>query len=774
MKRDKKGAAPLRELYKKAQYLTGADFWRSREMPEYGAPQVRFADGPHGLRVQAGASDNFGLERSLPATCFPTLAALASSWDTELVRGVGKRLGEEAAYFGVNVLLGPGVNIKRNPLCGRNFEYFSEDAVLASTLAAEYVSGVQSEGVSACVKHFACNNREWARTVYSSEVSPRALREVYLAPFEAAVVSGGVSAVMTSYNKLNGVYCSESKDLISGILRGEWGFDGIVVSDWVGTSNRAAGVMAGEDLEMPRCNLTADEVVLAVERGELSENDIDACNARLAAFAKKYARPAGKAFDGEEHLSFARQAAASCAVLLKNDGALPLEKGTEVAVIGDLASNPHLQGGGSSCVNISSADDILGCLRQKFSVNFARGYRRDGKPSKKLKKRALEMARGAKTVIYFMGLTERDDAEGGDRQDLILPKNQTELLAEMYAAGVKPVVVLCAGSAVDCGWDKMASAVLYMPLTGAGTGGALSSLLCGEVNPSGKLAQTFPLNYGDVPCGAQFAADAYICSYDEDIFVGYRYYDSAHIAVKYPFGHGLSYTQFEYSDLKCEGGVCAFKVKNIGTRAGAEVAQLYICPPECGLAMPEKKLAAYKKIYLQAGEEKIVELAPDIFALRTYIEARNAFVIFGGEYSVKVGASSREIRLEGSMYIDGEPPIGAGGGELTEKIISQVRQIKAPPARQNSKGRVEITLFSPLIDLKNAKGAVGRLIYRIADFYCTSKKQTALLTFRYITVRSAMQYAGFNLAQAHGFTDACNGHFFKGLKKIITKKEGKK
>ena len=752
--------------------LTGRDFWHSCADEEEGIPSVCFSDGPHGLRVQAGEADNFGLERSLPATCFPTLAALASSWDRGLLCGAGRRLGEEAASFGVNVLLGPGVNIKRNPLCGRNFEYLSEEPYLAGELAAEYVRGVQGVGAAACVKHFACNSREWARTVYSADVSERALREVYLAPFEAAVKRGKAAAVMTAYNKINGTYCSENRRLITDILRGEWGFEGIVVSDWVGTDDRAAGVAAGEDLEMPRCNLTPEEIALAVSRGELEEGDIDGCIARLKKFAQKYARPAIGAFDKDEHLEFARRAAENCAVLLKNEGVLPLDVGAQVAVIGDLAFIPHIQGGGSSRVN-GAADDVISCLSQKFKVRAERGYERSGKANKKLKNRALELAKGAEHIIYFMGLTEREDAEGGDRESLYLPACQRELLKEMYAAGVRPIVVLCAGSAVDCSWDNMAPAVLYLPLTGGGTGSALARLLCGGANPSGKLAQTFPLEYSDWPCAAEFTNDAYMYRFSEDIFVGYRYFDAANLPVKYPFGHGLSYTSFEYSDLSCEGGTVKFKVKNTGARGGAEVVQLYICPPECGIAMPEKKLAAFKKLYLEAGGERTVELAPDIFALRAFDESANKFVVFGGQYGVKIGSSSRDIRLEGSMFIEGARPAGSVAAER-EDIIAAAKAAPAHMPQAATGGRrerVEITMHSPLINLRRARGALGRLIYKIADFYCTSKKQTALLTFRYITVRSAMQYAGFNLARAHGFVDVCNGNFLKGLKKIITGKE---
>lgn len=765
-------------LAQKLKLVTGKDFWTTQDYLEEGIPSVRFSDGPHGLRAQAGASDNFGLENSVPATCFPCLSALASSWDRRLLRETGARLGEEAATLGVNVLLGPGVNIKRNPLCGRNFEYLSEEPYLAGELAANYIRGVQGTGVACCVKHFACNNREFARTVYSSEPSERALREIYLTPFEMAVKRGGVAAVMTAYNKLNGTYCSENERLISGILRGEWGFDGIVISDWVGTSDRAAGVRAGEDLEMPRCVLTPEELQSAIKEDTLSEEDIDRCAVRIARFAKKYSRPARGAYDGEEHLEFARRASEECVVLLKNEGALPLSAGEKVLIIGELAAKPHLQGGGSARVNARNADDIINCLSVEFGTDYVRGCRRDGRADKKLKRQAIERAKPAQKVIFFAGLTEREDAEGADRESMEIPLCQRELLEGLHKEGVRPIVVLFSGSAVCCDWEKYASAILYMPLTGAGTGMALANLLAGKVCPSGKLSETFPADYSDVPSSQSFAKDPYICRYEEDILVGYRWYDAANIAVKYPFGYGLSYTKFSYSDLKCSEDRVTFRLKNTGACAGAETAQVYICPQFGGL-QPVKKLAGFEKVFLQPDEERTVEIKLDEYALHTFDEKSCNFAIYAGQYGVIVGSSSRDTRLWGSVKIKGiRPPEGADGAALRADLVRGVLAEKSAAedgeeaaAECGRKTRVEITLKSPLIDLKNAKGAWGRLIYRIADFYCTSKKQTALLTFRYITVRSAMQYAGFNRAQAQGFIDICNGSFFKGLKKIITKRQ---
>ncbi len=757
---------------KKLALLTGRDFWNSNACEELGIPSLRFSDGPHGLRVQAEkASDNLGLEGAMPATCFPTLAALGCSWDTELARGMGERLGEEAAGFGVNVLLGPGVNLKRNPLCGRNFEYLSEDELLAGMLAAEYICGVQSKGVACCVKHFACNSREFARTVVSMEVSERALREVYLAPFERAV-KAGVGAVMTAYNRVNGVYCSENESLISGILRGEWGFDGIVVSDWTGTYDRAAGVRAGEDLEMPGCKFTPDELKKAMAEGRLALADVDACAERIGRFAGRYARTEKTAFDPAEHLAFARSAAEKCAVLLKNEGALPLKKGASVAVLGAAAEQPYIQGGGSSHVNAQVVDDIIHCLSEKFVVTACeKGYNGNGRSSARLRKRALAAARTAENVVLFMGLTENDDAEGGDRSDLFLPACQTELLRALSAEGIRPVVVLCAGSAVDASWDGMCSAVLYLPLTGAGTGGALARLLCGDAVPCGKLAQTFPLRGEDVACADSYAKDPYICRCKEDILVGYRWFDAADLPVKYPFGHGLSYASFEYSRLSATESGVAFRVRNVGSVTAAEVAQVYVSQPDCGHAVAVRKLLGYAKVTLAPGEERAVFVPVDRQVLAVYVEEDGRFVTYSGRYGVAVGSSSRDLRLFGEMTVNGAAPQRPGEGEeRRRRLVVQVKSDSAvPPAEE--RGRITVNMYTPVIGLKRARGLFGRLLYRAADFYCTSKKQTALLTFRYLTVRSAMQFAQFDLAQAHGFIDMCNGRFFKGLKKIITKRE---
>lgn len=760
-------------LQQKARLISGKDFWCTQDYPACGIPSIRFSDGPNGLRVQEGTADNFGIGESLPATCFPCACAVASSWDRQLALALGRRLGEEAAFFGADVLLGPGVNIKRNPLCGRNFEYLSEDPYLAGELAAQYVLGVQANGTAACVKHFAANNREWARTICDSRVGERALREIYLYPFESAVKKGGARFVMTAYNKLNGTYCSENKRLISDILRGEWGFDGVVVSDWTGTDDRVAGIQAGEDLEMPRCALTQEEVLAAIEEGRLTEAELDDCVNRLicAARAPKAER---QPYDADDHMSFARRLAENCAVLLKNDGALPIRDGERVAVIGSLAEEMHIQGGGSAHVNCTHRDDFLHEFEKWADIcGFERGYRADGRADKKLAERAVTLARSARKTVLFMGLSEREDAEGGDRENLNLPANQLHLLRRLVSAGVRPIAVLCAGGAVDASWDGDCAAVLCMHLTGEGAGYAAARLLSGRANPCGKLAESYPQKYEDVPCSRGFAADPAAVEYAEDIFVGYRWYDAAGISPKYPFGHGLSYTQFCYSKLSLSPAGARFAVTNTGEVAGAEVAQLYISPPDCGFAFPVKRLAGFEKVFLRPGEGREVFIPFDAETFRAFDETDGRWHIYAGQYGVLVGSSSRDIRLEGRLSVRGEAPPAAGNGARErEEIISGAMNFTPAPTEEGPK-RVQITLHSPMMDLKRARGLAGRLIFRLANAIVARKGRTALLTFGYIKVRGVAQYAGFNLAQAHGFTDVCNGRFLRGLAAIIRKKSKK-
>ncbi|MCD7729436.1 MAG: glycoside hydrolase family 3 C-terminal domain-containing protein [Clostridia bacterium] len=762
--KEKKGRELSPELQNKIKLLTGRDFWSTQDFPELGARTIKFADGPHGLRVQSGSADNFGLNGSLAATSFAENSSAACSWDEDLLFGTGERLGQEAAYFGAGVLLGPSVNIKRNPLGGRNFEYFSEDPYLTGRLAAAYIKGVQKKGVSCCVKHFAANNREFARTVCDSVLSRRALREIYLEPFEMCVKEGKAGAVMTAYNKVNGVHCSENEQLISGILRGEWGFDGIVISDWVGTHDRVAGIKAGEDIEMPRCKLSYGEIEKALLNGELSERDIDKCVSRIADFSQKW----GKKTDicgFEEHSAYVQKVAESSIVLLKNDGVLPLKKRTKVAVIGAYAEDLHIQGGGSAHVNCKHKEDVLACLGQTFDiVGYERGYEFSGKRNKKLIKRAAKLASCADAVILFVGLNGSQDTEGADKSGISLPLCQTELIDVLAKTGKKIIVSLASGSSVHTDWDINVNALLQNGLFGQSGCKAFARILCGEVNPSGKLCESYPVSYGDLPCAESFGSDPYTERYAEDIFVGYRWFDGADISPKYPFGFGLSYTSFEYGGLTVDASGVRFTVKNIGTADGAEVAQLYISYPDCGLILPVKALKGFKKVFLHAGESAELFIPFDEYTFRIFDDILDSWRIFTGQYGIMVGSSSRDIRLECKVLVGGEDP--APCGDTKQDIIEAAK--KATPHMQEDDVRQEITLYTPFIKLKNAKGAGGRLLYRVADKVCS--KNPAMQTFRYLYVRSIAQYAGFNGTQAQGLLLVCNGHFFRGLKKIIFKK----
>ncbi|MCD8372065.1 MAG: glycoside hydrolase family 3 C-terminal domain-containing protein [Clostridia bacterium] len=757
------------DLQNKIKLLTGKDFWNTQEYPQFNARSFRFSDGPHGLRLQSGSDDNFGLNGSCPATCFEENSCAACSWDEDILYGAGVRLGQEAAYFGASVLLGPAVNIKRNPLCGRNFEYFSEDPYLTGKLASAYIKGVQQNGVSCCVKHFAANNREFARSVCDSVLSERALREVYLLPFEMCVTEGEVGAVMTAYNKVNGVHCSQNKWLISDILRGEWNFDGIVVSDWVGTCDRVEGVKAGEDIEMPCCPLSCEELENAVKEGKLNEEDIDGCVKRISAFSQKWTGSVREC-DFDEHSDFARRCAENSIVLLKNDGVLPLKKGVKVAVVGELAQKPHIQGGGSAKVSCKHTEDILSCLKEKFEVTgYEKGYSLSGKYSKKLLKRAVKLAKGADAVICFSGTCDRQDTEGADKSGISLPLCQTQLIKELAKTGKKVIVCLACGSAVQMEFDCDADALVYSGLYGQSGAKALSDILCGDVCPSGKLAESFPVSYSDLPCSGVFGSDAYKEEYKEDIFVGYRWFEGAGISPKYPFGYGLSYTDFEYSDVETDENGVSFTIKNAGSVDGKEVAQVYVSFPDCGIAQPAKVLKGFKKVSVKAGESVAVYIPFDEKTFRTFDEKRGAWRIFAGEYTILVGSSSRDIRLVRNIKVDGEQPECGGGYLKRQKIIEEAKRVQPERAEEDAT-RIEITLYSPFEQLKRAKGAGGRLLYFIGSKIFSSKKNPSLQTLRYLYMRAVAQYAGFNGPQTQGLLLACNGHFFKGLKKIIFKK----
>lgn len=715
----------------KARLLTGKNFWNTAKV--CGADEIRFSDGPSGLRIQGKKGDHLGLNGSAPATCFPAHSALASSFNKELVQKVGACIGREAAAGGVDVLLAPDLNIKSYPLNGRNFEYFSEDPYLNGKLGAAYVCGVQSAGVGACVKHFAANNRERGRMVSDSAVDERTLREIYLTAFEIAVKEQQPAAVMTAYNRLNGVYCNENAWLLKDVLRGEWGFGGIVVSDWGGTHDRAAAVKAGADLEMPRCDFSVDEIKAAIKSGSLSEEDVDLCAERIKKLSRRE-KPLQN-FDLSGHKEFAVECAKECAVLLKNDGLLPLKENTKIALIGDFAKKPQIQGGGSAKVNPKAALSLKNCLK---GAKYAKGGAK-----------AVRLAKRSDVVIYCMGYRE-EDAEGDDRTSFPLPEKQLKLLEKLQKANKNIVAVLFCGCAVDAGWDEKVSALLYAGLSGQGGMKAVADILTGKVNPSGKLTETFPETFkaGQI--------NPYGTAYSDGMNFGYRRGGK----VKYPFGFGLSYTKFEYSNLRVNGKGASFDVKNTGGVYGGESVQMYIRFPKCANS-PEIQLKGFDKVFLEAGESKKVFIPFDGYSFRSFDTNGKKWVEASGKYEIYIGASSEDFRLKGTLERTGDCDFVPAPDVLCLAPSGY-------PVLKDEKGRVVAEKQTPFCELKNAKGLLGRFFINLT-LAAVKKKRTIYGTMEYLPLRTLGQFAGFDGSVLRGVTEIFNGKIFKGIKTMLSK-----
>ncbi|MGY1840585.1 MULTISPECIES: glycoside hydrolase family 3 C-terminal domain-containing protein [unclassified Modestobacter] len=662
-------------LEEKASLCSGSDFWHTQPVERLGIPAVMVTDGPHGLRKQAGSADHVGLNASVPATCFPTAAALGSSWDPQLLQRVGAALGTETRAEQVAVLLGPGINIKRSPLCGRNFEYLSEDPLISGVLGAALVRGIQSQGVGTSLKHYAANNQETDRLRVSAEVDERTLREIYLAGFERVVTEAQPWTVMCSYNRVNGTYAAEHPWLLTEVLRDEWGFDGVVVSDWGAVNDRVAGLAAGLELEMPASGGVADaQIVAAVRAGELDEAVLDRAVERLLTLVDR-ALPAvveGGPFDPAAHHALAREVATECAVLLKNDaGLLPLDPaGTgTIAVIGEFARTPRYQGAGSSQVNPTRLDDALAAIREVAGdrVTFAAGFGVDTTADDEaLRAEAVAAARDAGVAVVFLGLPASYESEGFDREHIHLPENQVGLLRAVAEVNDRVVVVLANGSAVQVSdWEQHARAVLEGWLLGQAGGTAVADLLFGRVNPSGRLAETIPLRLEDSSAHLNFPGEFGVVRYGEGVFVGYRGYDASAQQVSYPFGHGLSYTTFGWSDLAvtvhgadAEHPVTvAVTVTNTGDRPGKEVVQVYVGDPVSQVVRPVRELKAFTKVDLAPGASQRVELALTRRDLSYWHPVLRDWVLEGGEFDIAVGASSRDLRLTGTVTVE-TPPLG--------------------------------------------------------------------------------------------------------------------
>lgn len=735
-----------------AEYITGKNFWQ--------AAGLRFSDGPAGLRMPGDKYETLDLKTSLPATLFPAHSALACSFNRGLVYGVGKRIGLEAAARGVDVLLAPAVNIKRNPYNGRNFEYFSEDAYLTGVLGAEYVNGVQSTGVGACVKHFAVNNRETARSSSDSVVSERTLHELYLSAFENIIKTSSPAAVMTSYNKLNGVYCNENRELLNTVLREKWGFDGFVISDWGGTYNRVESVKAGADLEMPACAISTEILVEAFQSGEISGEEIEACEARLRR-ASERPEPEKIQYDIDEHSEFAYKAACECAVLLKNDGILPLKKGARVAVFGQAAVDAPVQGGGSSCIQQSGDGGILSELKKVFTVTgFYGGYKYIGGKAEKLIK-------NAEAVIVCLAMYD-GDTEGRDKRTLNLPEEQIQLLKSLVNCGKKVICLLSCGGAIDTSWDDSLNALLLLGLSGQGAARAAADILCGCVSPSGRLAESFFNSVNELPSTGYFNENVYYTVYGEGLAVGYRHYLSQHIPAKYPFGYGLSYTNFTYSEPVADLKGVTFTVTNTGSAEGAEVPQIYVDFPEAAHEI-SPRLAGFDKVYLKPGESRsvFIPFSSETFAVYDVRSAEK--VVVSGEYTILLAKNSQDVVHSLQIGIEGNsvevPP------DVRPQNLPSV-----PKLNYTSRGRVVAELLTPFGELVNSKALLIRLFVKAAIF-ATRKDPIKAGTLRYSPIKSVAQFAAFDAKRTEGFLKILNGHYFKGfalfLKGKSLKKRGK-
>ncbi|EOT21606.1 beta-glucosidase [Eubacterium sp. 14-2] len=776
-------------LEEKAAILSGKTVWQTREVERLGIPAIFLSDGPHGIRKQAGTGDHLGLNASLPATCFPTAATIANSWNEELGEEIGRALGEEAASQRVNVLLGPGLNIKRSPLCGRNFEYFSEDPYLAGKMAASYIRGIQSQGIYACPKHFAVNSQELRRMAMNAVIDERTLREIYLTGFEIAVKEGNARSIMTSYNEINGVYANENKHLLHDILRKEWGFDGFVVTDWGASNDHAKGIAAGSNLEMPAPGLdSARELLKAIDEGNLTVGELDRCvdellDAVLTLNKNMEGKP--KYFNEKAHHDLARKAALESAVLLKNeDKILPLRSKTKVAIVGDFAVRPRYQGAGSSMVNPTFVESIEKVADQYDLqvIGVNEGYRRSGEKDEAMKKATLDLVINAEVVLYFFGLDEISESEGLDRTHMRIPQNQIELLEAIVQVNPNVVGIISAGSSVEMPWHYSLKAILHGYLNGQAGAGAILDILTGKVNPSGRLNETYPVKHEDTPAFRHYPSTERNSEYRESIFVGYRYYDTSKVRVQYPFGYGLSYTTFDYSDLEINEKEVKFTLTNSGTADGAEVAQLYVGLPNGKVFRPAKELKGFKKVFLRACESIRISIPFDDKTFRYWNVKTNQWEIEGGEYELMVGACVADIRLVGTIHRDGttddfpyskkQMPLYYSG--LIQKVEDGEFACLLGYSPASGKWSGDLDINDAICQMYYAKSPVARMIYnRLTAMKKKSedrgKPDLNILFIYNMPFRAIAKMTGgaVSMDMVRGMVKVVNGHFFKGIKQIV-------
>ena len=785
-------------LEEKAALMSGKDFWQSQDIKRLGINNMFLADGPHGIRKQTAAADHLGLNPSEKATCFPTAATVANSWNEKLAEDIGEYLGKEAVSQEVNVLLGPGINMKRNPLCGRNFEYFSEDPYLAGKLAASYIRGIQSNGISACVKHFAVNNQEERRMVIDTIVDERTLREIYLTAFEIAIKEGKTKSIMSSYNMLNGDFTNENMHLMKDILRNEWGFDGVVVTDWGGCNDRVAGLIAGNELEMPTtAGESNQEIIDAIRNGKIKEEILDECVDRLLELiftTEKAIKKSKVKIDVNDHHKMAQKVAEESIVLLKNEeNILPLDSSANVAIIGDFAKEARYQGAGSSIVNPSLLDNTLECLDEARinSIGYEQGFERYGKKNKRMKEKACILANKADVVLLYMGLDEVTEAEGLDRSNMRIPQNQIDLLEAIYEVNKNIIVILCCGSVVEMPWISKAKAVLHGYLSGQAGAKAILRVINGEVNPSGKLAETYPFKYEDVPSAKNFPGKEVSVEYREGIYIGYRYYDTADISVLFPFGYGLSYTTFIYSDIKVNDDGVSFSIKNTGNIGGSEVAQLYVGCKSNKIFRAKKELKGFSKIFINPGETKTVTIPFDDKTFRYFNIKTNKWEIEEAIYDIMIGSSSKDIRLKEEIFMVGTSAVNPYNknsvqsyysGKVADVGLKEFESLvghKVPDSKWDRSK--ELGYNDTVAQCEYAKGLMARFVFRCIKFahgFLTKigKRDIAnmiMMSVYHMPFRGIARMTGgvINMPMLDGILIMVNGNFFKGLNYFLKEKK---
>ena len=762
-------------LEDKIALCSGATFWESKKYEKYGIPALFMCDGPHGLRKQENLSDMLGINKSRQATCFPAEVSTAASWDPKLLEQIAEAIGQEAKDQGVGLVLGPGANLKRNPLCGRNFEYFSEDPYLSGKLAAGFIKGMESQGIGTSLKHFALNSQEKSRFTSNSVIDDRSMREMYLTAFEIAVKEGKPSTVMCAYPKINGVHCSDNKGLLTDILRDEWGFDGMVVTDWGGMNDRIESFKAGCDLSMPGgSDYMEKEALVAVREGTLSEKCVNNSAARVLKLVFRAAETLKEKTncDYKSHHELAKKAAVEAAILLKNeDNILPLRKNDKIAVIGAMAKQMRYQGAGSSHINPTKLSNPLDQLSNAL---YASGCDDKGESTDELIAEAIETAKKADVAVIFAGLPEKYESEGFDRDDMKMPQGHIRMIEEVSAVNPNTVVVLLCGSVVECPWADSVKAILYMGLPGQAGGEAIVDLLYGKVSPSGKLTESWPYTYGDV-ASSEIYDKTEDALYQEGIYVGYRYYEKANVPVRWPFGFGLSYTSFAYTNLEIKDKMVSVTITNTGDCAGGEVLQLYVVAPQNGIHRPIRELKQFTKVYLQPHESKRVSLE---LSDRSFAVWQDGWKIPSGTYTIQVAGLSEQIDINGEILevaddqkgLWYETCVGKPNQKDWETMLG--KKYVAPVLKKGC-----FTMDNTVIEMKDyslimkimfkaveatiAKGFGGKKDYENPDFRMLMNSSAGS------PLRTMQISGGMKGGILPGMLEMANGHFFRGIWKMI-------